>query len=87
MHVHEDREKSMGSLERMETIIDYWMEHSREHRREHEKWLAEAEKLGMGEVLVELRKAVEMFNRAGEHLEVAKKKILEHKGRSQEVSS
>lgn len=82
MHVHDDKEKSMGSLERLETIIDYWMEHNREHLKEHEKWLGEAEKLGMNEVVVELRKAVELFQRATLHLEVAKRELVKHKGHS-----
>jgi hypothetical protein len=84
MHVHDDREKSMGSLERMETIINYWVEHNMEHLKEHKKWLGEAEKLGMGEVVVELRKAVELFERATGHLEVAKRKLVKYKEHSKE---
>jgi exonuclease VII small subunit len=87
MHVHDDEKESKSSLERMETIIDYWMEHNREHLKEHQKWLAEAERLGLNEVVAELKGAVELFNRATGHLELAKKKLLEHKNRFKGKSS
>lgn len=77
MHGHEESDVPVGNRERMEAILNYWLEHNGEHQREQEKWLRKTEELGFIGVAEELRKAVELFSKAAHHVELAKARLGE----------
>jgi tRNA-Thr(GGU) m(6)t(6)A37 methyltransferase TsaA len=65
----------LGEKDKMEAILDYWIEHNDEHARENLKWLKKAEEFGNPEVVNELRAVIEISEKISHHVREAKKKL------------
>ena len=67
----------MGNEEkaRLGTLIDYWMEHNREHSQEFREWAERAGKFGPAGVGGEILKAAQELDKATEHLSRARRQL------------
>ena len=60
----------MGSDEKtkLRTLLNYWVEHNREHSQEIEDWADKAKALGEGKIAKEMLQAARAMDRASELL-------------------
>jgi len=65
--------------EKLKTLLDYWMEHNKEHSREFQEWANRAERLGETGASQEILHAAEEMDKATESLSQALRR-LEKKG-------
>jgi tRNA-Thr(GGU) m(6)t(6)A37 methyltransferase TsaA len=65
----------LGEKNKLEAILDYWIEHNEVHARENLKWFKTAEEFGNPEVVKELRTVIEISKDISEHVREAKKKL------------
>jgi len=66
----------MSNTERMCAILDYWIQHNREHSRENEKWHRKAEELGFKAVASEFEKVIEASNKNIHLIEHARERLF-----------
>ena len=64
---------------KLSTMLNYWMEHNKEHSQEFREWAYKAREFGEAEVSEEILAAVQEMDRANEFLSRALKR-LEGKG-------
>ena len=69
----------MGSDEkaRLKTLLNYWVEHNREHSQEFTEWVAKAKALGEAEVAEEISQAVQNMDKVSEILSQSLKRLEE----------
>ena len=60
-------------LLKLEKTSSYWMKHNSEHIDEHQKWLEDAQKLGLTEVVNELEEVIGLLKNANGHIASIKK--------------
>lgn len=65
----------MGNEERkkLATLLDYWIDHNDEHGQEFREWAEKMKETGEEEIYVELYRAVNEMEKAGEYLRKARK--------------
>ena len=71
-------EKNIGVesyLQKLKRITPYWVKHNSEHVGEHQKWMKDAQKLGLTEVANELGVVIELLKEANKHIDLITKKI------------
>ena len=71
-------EKEIGVesyLQKLKRITPYWVKHNSEHVGEHQKWMKDAQKLGLTEVANELGVVIELLKEANKHIDLITKKI------------
>jgi len=71
-------EKDIGVesyLQKLKRITPYWVKHNIEHVGEHQKWMKDAQKLGLTEVANELGVVIELLKEANKHIDLITKKI------------
>ena len=54
--------------DKLKALLNYWVEHNREHSQEFEEWADKAKALGEAKVAEEMRQAAQAMERAGELL-------------------
>ena len=59
-------------LQKLVKIIPYWIKHNREHADEHQKWMEDAQKLGLTEVVDELEEVIGFLKKANGHIALIK---------------
>ena len=71
----------MGDDERakLRTMLDYWMEHNREHSQEFREWAGKAKGFGEAEAAKEILQAAQEMDKASRSLSQALRS-LEKKG-------
>ena len=62
-------------LQKLKRITPYWVKHNSEHEGEHQKWMKDAQKLGLTEVANELGVVIELLKEANKHIDLITKKI------------
>jgi hypothetical protein len=62
-------------LKKLEKIIPYWVKHNSEHIDEHQKWMKDAQKLGLAEVADELESVIGLLKKANKHIDSIKEKM------------
>jgi transposase-like protein len=72
----------MGNDERIKltTLLNYWIEHNREHGQEFREWAEKAEGLGETEVAKEIQEAVKEMDKASELLSQALSRLKGREG-------
>jgi len=67
----------MGTEERakLRTLLNYWIEHNREHSREFKEWAGKAKEFGEAEAYKEMRQAAREMDKASECLLQALKRL------------
>ena len=60
---------------KLRTLLDYWMEHNKEHSREFREWADKARGFGGAEVSEEILAAAQEMDRANESLSRALKRL------------
>ena len=55
-------------LLKLEKISSYWMKHNSEHADEHKKWMEDAKKLGLSEVVNELEEVISLLKKVNAHI-------------------
>jgi len=71
-------EKDIGVesyLQKLKRITPYWVKHNSEHVGEHQKWMKDAQKLGLTEIANELGVVIELLKEANKHIDLITKKI------------
>ena len=69
----------MGNDERakLRTLLNYWIEHNKEHSQEFGKWMNRAEEFGETEVSKEILAATQEMDKANESLSRALRRLEE----------
>lgn len=67
--------KSGPYLQKLKKIIPYWIKHNSEHIGEHQKWMKDAQSLGLSEIAEELESVTTLLKKANEHIDSINKKI------------
>jgi nickel/cobalt exporter len=69
----------MGSDERakLKTLLNYWVEHNREHSQEFKEWADKARVMGEAKVAEEMLQAVQAMDRASGLLSQSLKRLEE----------
>ncbi len=62
-------------LKKLEKIIPYWIKHNSEHIDEHQKWMKDAQGLGLSKVAEELESVITLLKKTNEHIDSINKKI------------
>ncbi len=74
-----DGEGSMGIMAdekmKLSTMLNYWMEHNKEHSREFREWADKARGFGEAKVSEEILAAAQEMDRADESLSRALKRL------------
>ncbi|MFC1961935.1 hypothetical protein ACFLWN_02685 [Chloroflexota bacterium] len=60
---------------KLSMLLDYWIEHNREHSQEFREWAEKAEASGEPDVSRVIRQAADEMDAATEHLAQAKKQL------------
>lgn len=60
---------------KLRTLLNYWMEHNKEHSQEFREWAGRAEKFGEAEVSKEILAAAQEMDRVNESLSQALKRL------------
>ena len=55
-------------LLKLEKISSYWMKHNSEHADEHQKWMEDAQRLGLTEVANELEEVIGLLKKVNAHI-------------------
>ena len=69
---------------KLQTLVDYWIEHNSEHEKELRDWADKADS-SSSEVAQQLQKAAARMAEASDELMKAKRALSESKGRLQDV--
>jgi DNA gyrase/topoisomerase IV subunit A len=69
----------MGTEEvkKLGTLLNYWIEHSKEHGQEFKEWAEKMEGTDEAEIAAELLKAADEMDKATEYLQRAREKLTE----------
>ena len=69
--------KAAGNLDigKLKQLLAYLQDHNHHHVEDLEQWAERIEVAGHGEVAAEIRKAVELYNRMGDHFSAANEKL------------
>jgi len=71
-----EKNEEIGSyLKKLEKIIPYWIKHNSEHVIEHQKWMKDAQRLGLTEVADELEAVIDLLKKANRHIDSVNGKI------------
>ena len=62
-------------MEKLEVLIDHWIEHNEEHAGEFRKWAEKAKSSGNSAVHDDILKAIEKLRNVNEHLRAALGKL------------
>ena len=62
---------------KLKTLLNYWIEHNREHGEEFREWVAKAGEFGVAEAGAHLLKAAQEMDKATEFLSQAQQKLEE----------
>ena len=62
-------------LRKLKRITPYWVKHNSEHIDEHQKWMEDAQKLGLTEVANELGVVIDLLKEANKYIDSIIKKI------------
>lgn len=65
---------------KLETLLNYWIEHNKEHTREFSQWADRAKGFGAAEVSKEMLEAVKEMDKAGELLSRALSRLKGSEG-------
>ena len=65
---------------KLRTMLNYWMEHNKEHSQEFREWADKAKTLGETEAAEELLQAVQEMDKANESLSRALTRLGEKEG-------
>ena len=57
-----------GERVKLKTLLNYWIEHNKEHSQEFKEWADKAKVLGEAEVYEEMLQAVQEMDKASELL-------------------
>lgn len=68
---------SMDERDKLKTLLNYWIEHNREHSQEFREWADKAKALGENEVAGEMLQAVRETDKASELLSQSLKRLEE----------
>ena len=61
---------------KLRTLLNYWMEHNKEHSQEFREWVGKANGFGETEVSEEILAAAQEMDRVNESLSRALKRLL-----------
>jgi len=64
----ENQNKHRTDIEKLKILLPYWCNHNNDHIHDQEKWLIQAEKVGLSDVADELRKAVDYSKKVNHHI-------------------
>jgi len=67
-----EESKIESYYKKLEKIVPYWLKHNSEHIDEHQKWMEEAQKLGLTEVANELKEVIKLLKKSNEHIDSIK---------------
>ena len=69
----------MGNDERakLRTLLNYWLEHNKEHSQEFREWAEKAKVLGEAEAYEEMLQAAQQMDKASEYLSQALRGLKE----------
>jgi len=59
---------NISEKEKLKKLLDYWIEHNKEHGEEFKEWAEKAEAFGEATVCEDLLEAAESTNKANEFL-------------------
>ena len=62
---------------KLKTLLNYWVEHNREHAEEFKEWADKAEQMGEGEIAAEILQAVVSMDKVSELLSSTLKRLEE----------
>jgi len=62
-------------LQKLKMITPYWVKHNSEHADEHQRWMKDAQELGLTEVANELGVLVDLLKEVNRHIDLINKKI------------
>jgi len=62
---------------KLRTLLDYWMEHNKEHSQEFREWAGKAEGFGEAEASKEILAAAQEMDKATESLSQARRRLEE----------
>ena len=68
-------EKADLDPQKLRRLLSYLADHNHHHVEELVQWAERIEAAGRGEVTTELRKAVELYERMGDHFRAAAEKL------------
>ncbi|MBA7632798.1 hypothetical protein ES703_40352 [subsurface metagenome] len=68
---------SSDEKSKLKTLLNYWVEHNREHSQEFREWAEKAKKMGEGEVADEILQAVGNMDKVSEILSNTLKRLEE----------
>jgi len=73
------RATSMDEVEKvkLKTLLNYWVEHNRQHAQEFREWAEKAKSFGQAEVHDDMMRAVQQMNRTNEFLLSALERLKE----------
>lgn len=54
--------------EKLEILLNHWIEHNREHAQEYKEWAEKAKSFGQATVHDDIMQAVQQMNNVNEHL-------------------
>ena len=60
---------------KLKTLLNYWVEHNREHAEEFKEWADKAEQMGEGEIAAEILQAVVSMDKVSELLSSTLKRL------------
>jgi len=55
-------------IDKLSILLPHWLNHNNDHIRDQEKWIIQAEKMGLIDVADELRKAIDHFRKVNHHM-------------------
>ena len=78
--------------EKLRVLMDYWLNHNKEHIKENEKWLKKVRHAGFNDVAEQLEKVVELSKKVNHHIDhaiglVDISKTALHQGTHDHISS
>ena len=68
---------SIDEKDKLKALLNYWVEHNREHSQEFQEWSHKARVLGETEIAEEMLQAVQAMDKAGELLSRSLKRLVE----------
>ena len=68
-----------GEVDKLRILLDYWIEHNREHSQEFREWAEKADSLGV-DIGGDILQAANEMDKASEILSHAQRKLREKEG-------
>jgi nickel/cobalt exporter len=62
---------------KLKTLLEYWLEHNREHSEEFKEWVEKSRQMGEAEVAGEIARVVENMEKVNEILSKTLKRLEE----------